>query len=160
MNSKDQRKQGIVSSDFKKLNKFIKSIGAASGLVVDVGIMGDKNAREDGSLTNAEIGAKHEFGLGLPKRSFLRMPLQLKSEAILKMVAPNAKMKLANGDTEGVMVDIGIACESIISQAFQTGGFGNWPPDAPATMRMKTRKTILVETTQLADSITSVVRKA
>ena len=42
-----------------------------TNLVAKLGIFADKNARGDGALTNAEIGARHEFGViseGLPRR--------------------------------------------------------------------------------------------
>lgn len=149
-------KSKIIKEDFGNLTKFIK--GLESGLCVDVGIMGEKVQREENYMTNAEIGYIHEFGLGLPQRSFLRMPLQYKANQIVKdVVEAGALKKMAIGNVYGVMSDLGSACETAIAEAFDSGGFGTWPKDTPETMRRKKRKTILVETTQMADSITSKV---
>ena len=154
-------KSKLVKFDMSKLNKLVKELGA--GYAVDVGIMGAKNTkidREDTTLTNADIGYVHEFGHGVPMRSFLRMPLSVKSNQILKdVVQAGAVKKLAQGDVVGVLSDLGIACERAIGEAFATGGFGDWEPDDPRTIAAKGSSAILIDTHQLEQSIASQVVK-
>ena len=152
-----------VKSDFTKLNDFIRGLEGAGKYQVNVGIMGNKNARNDGAgSTNAEIGAKHEWGSfsdRIPKRSFLRMPIfdkQAEIEAELK--AKSGKDILA-GNIKKVLADLGTIAEGIIGDAFQTGGFGKWPPLAPYTIEHKIdhNPQQLVNTRQLSRAITSEV---
>jgi hypothetical protein len=57
------------------------------------------------------------------------------------------------------LIDLGIACEGAIQEAFDTGGFDDWPADAPSTIRRKGSSSPLIDTKQLRFSIASVVRK-
>lgn len=161
MNSSDKRKQGVVSSDLKKLDNFVKAL--KTSYVVDVGIMGKKNSRDDESgMTNAEVGFQNEFGVGsIPIRSFLRMPLFLKSEEIVERVAKtNPLAMLAKGDIIGVMTNLGLAAEAVIAEAFESHGFGTWAPDSPRTIRAKHSSAPLIDSGQLRRSIASVVHPA
>ena len=147
-------KTEIVDYDMSKLNDLVK--GLQSGYAVDVGIFGARKTkinREGGGITNPELGYIHEMGLGVPMRSFLRMPIYAKSEQIIKQtVEAGAVVKLANGDVVGLLTDLGIACETAIGEAFDTGGFGDWKPNKKGT-------SILIDTGQLRRSIASAVVK-
>lgn len=154
----------IVKSDFSGLDKFVKAI--STNMIVKVGIFGAKNPRRDqkGTLTNAEVGFIHEFGTDkIPKRSFLRMPLFLYGDDILAMVKKSgAAKKLAAGKGVQVLADLGIACENVILRAFDSGGWGDWAPNAPSTIRRKSKKgrrsdSPLIDTGQLRRSIASAV---
>jgi hypothetical protein len=121
-------KPELVKYDVTKLNNLVKAFD--SGYAVDVGIMGAKQTKIDrnqGTLTNPELGFIHEFGRGVPMRSFLRMPLHVKANQIIKdVVEAGALKKMAEGDVYGIMSDIGVACETAIGEAFDTSGFGDW----------------------------------
>lgn len=65
-----------VTLDTKVMDRVIANAARLGGVKAKVGVVGRANfARTDGN-TNAEIGFSHEFGVGVPRRSFLRMPLQ------------------------------------------------------------------------------------
>lgn len=140
----------------KQLIKALKD----QNLTIEIGILGDKNARSD-SNSNAEIGAKHEFGNeGMPQRSFLRMPLIDNMQKYLdnaEMNDPDAIKKMIK---QGRFIEwakkIGILAEAIISDGFNTGGFGKWKP---SNMKYKKNHQTLVETQQLRNSITSRVKE-
>jgi hypothetical protein len=120
-----------------------------------------KNGRKDDPFTNAEIGARHEFGLfvpelkkRLPKRSFLKMPMIVAFPAALKRMNWLEKQDfndLVKGDS-GLRFYKKIAMLGIktIDVAFQTGGFGKWKP---SNMAFKKVHMTLVETVQLRRSI-------
>lgn len=140
---------------------------------VEVGILGDKNAR-DGKGTNAAIGAVHEFGSltrNIPRRSFLEMPL------VTQLPMQNAQIKrdLARAMAKKDYVDfietflkrVAIRAEGVIQDAFRTGGFGTWEPSkkvesyhvkhtlyCPVLSRNKGPQT-LIDTGQLRASISS-----
>jgi phage gpG-like protein len=144
----------IVKSDFRALNDFVKGITSKAN--VKVGIFGKKSGRKEGSLTNAEVGAIHEFGSfsrGIPARSFLRMPLFQKSETIVSEGSAGSLKMLAKGNLIGILKNLGIACERAILGAFDSRGYGTWAP-------LKVRKgTPLIDTGQLRRAITSKVER-
>ncbi len=132
-----------IRFDLSKLNAFAKSLDDKHQ--VQVGIFGNKNNRKDETTgkTNAEIGAIHEFGsfsLNIPMRSFLRMPVNLRADQILKDTAIGADALLAAGKIVMVLKRLGIACENAIQLAFATRGFGQWAPDRVATVERKTSR--------------------
>ena len=137
------------------------------GHVVQVGIMGKKVAREDpggDGKTNADIGAIHEGALmemgsvsqRIPVRSFLRMPIRVKYDQIIKQASKGMADLLAEpfGYLK-VLKNLGIACEVAIQEAFATRGFGHWKPNAPSTVKRKHSDAPLIDTGQLRRSITS-----
>lgn len=155
-------KQTKISVNLDGLEKITKQ---ADGWVAKIGIMGDSNSRDDGDdMGNAEIGLVHELGSetnNIPQRSFLRMPIEAKGKQILKAAGSGkSKSMAAEGDYKGVMGQLGLAAEVAISEAFDSGGFGQWPQLDTDTIRAKGSSGILKDTRQLQRSITSeVVRR-
>ena len=149
-----------VKADLKGFDRLTKNI--KSNLVVQVGIFADKNSRDDDN-TNADIGARHEFGViseGIPRRSFLEDPLKMKRKTFLKQVDKIVKANIdkKGGDRKTLKL-IGIAAEAIIQEAFETEGFGAWENLSPKTISAKGSAAILIDTSQLRRAITSKVRK-
>ena len=111
-------------------------------------------------LTNADIGKKHEFGDdGLPMRSFLRLPITENMQKYLDeskfFGQDEVKLVLKEKSIIIWMKKIAIVAESIVADAFATGGFGKWKP---SNMKNKKVQQTLVETQQLRNSITSEVK--
>lgn len=128
--------------------------------LIRVGILGAK-PREDGGPTNAQVGAAHEFGTTkLPVRSFLRVPLAEHLGEYLEAagaVSPEAFAQIiAAGSFVPWAKKVGIVAENVVADAFDTGGFGKWPP---SDMTHKKVARTLVETAQLRNSITSEVKE-
>lgn len=122
-----------------------------------VGIMGDTDARGDG-LSNATIGAIHEFGHGVPQRSFLRQPLiDGLNDAIEEGVdTVEVEEIIESGTLVPFFKKLGIIAETVVNNAFNTGGNGKWPKWITPGYKNNTGM-LLVDTQQLQDSITSVV---
>jgi hypothetical protein len=149
-----------ITQNFTKLEELNKNL--KTKLVTKVGILGNASGR-DGGITNAEIGAKHEFGSlseGIPRRSFLNDPLVEKRKdfvkAEAKIIADNLAEK--NG-IKKIFRKAGAKAEEIIQQAFATGGFGKWTPLSQKTIDQKGRSSILINTAQLRKSISSEVEE-
>lgn len=132
----------------------------------------------DSAKTNAEIGAKMEFGdpepqtwidrkgierhvTGIPPRSFLMSPLHVHGDKIIKA----AKADVANNFKEApknpkraasmLLARIGIGCEYVVQEAFETQGDGSWDPNSPETVDAKESDHPLIDTGQLRRSIAS-----
>lgn len=154
-----------VELNLKPLEDFLRALGSDVP-VAKVGILGDKDARtakvqqNDRSFktettgSNAEIGLKHEYGLGVPLRSFIRMPLNNYLAKYLDNSNAFTKETLAQVIKEKSvkpwLEKVAITATVVIEEAFATGGFGQWEP---SNMAHKTNHQTLVETGQLRRSI-------
>lgn len=209
-----------VKVNLGNLDRLMKDLGSTHD--IKVGIIGDKayEEHEGSGLTNAHLGAIHEFGatinhpggqpyyidettgqarfvkkdseLGrkliakgqvtkahqivIPTRSFLRMPLlSPEGKRFVKNFAIKALKKEYGDDFEelfkkntsvrdflGKEIAQYIAMGGVarVLDAFETGGFGNWPKPTASTLRNRTVNTEpnpLLDTGQLRDSISASV---
>lgn len=142
---------------------------------------------------NAEIGMVHEFGvvsgyvrhksrqvkpgqkrginettkkpsMNIPERSFLRMPLIVKlPDAILAQGRDLWRKAILNRGVTFALRNLGVLAESIVQDAFATGGFGAWAALSQSTINRRLKKSngkigrmaILVDSAQLRQSVTS-----
>jgi hypothetical protein len=156
----------VMKEDFTALNRFVAGLDKTGSMIVKVGILGNKNTRssitDSNTQTNSEIGAKHEFGSrmeGIPQRSFLRGPILQKAKEILADVVRYAAADIREGSTRAALSKLGVACETVVGNAFDTGGFGQWKPLTNYTIERKIQHNPqpLINTRQLQRAITSVV---
>lgn len=152
-----------VTLDTTNLDKLLKALGDNMP-VARVGILGASTARSSTGkpgLTNAEIGARHEFGEGsMPQRSFLRTPiieeLPLALEKAGAFDADVLKNVIQERSVFPWLQEIAAVAKGVVIGAFATGGYGKWKP---SNMANKKNHQTLVETQQLRDSITYEVKK-
>lgn len=148
--------------DNRALKKLIKTFSGIAP-TARVGVLGDKNNRENGSETNATIGAAHEYGTSkLPVRSFLRMPINDDLDAYLKANGAYDKdvidKMIHEGGIFAWMEKVAMTARQVVLDAFDRGGSTKtkWKP---SNMALKDNWQTLVETQQLRNSITSDVKK-
>ena len=147
-----------VKINFKKLKNAIEAFETIP--MVQLGILGAPQARTDGErLTNATIGAKHEFGdEEVPMRSWLRMPITTRLKQYLSdsgFFTPELiEQQIEAGDLTLMIQKIGIVGERVVADGFDSGGFGVWKP---SNMYFKKNHQTLIESQQLRNSITSEV---
>lgn len=126
---------------------------------VRVGIMG-REAREQkdgdgsGGLTVAEVGSFHEFGLGVPRRSFLRDTVDQKETRIRSALKQVAARVGRGAPLELELERIGLQIQGIIQDRISQS---IPPPLAPETIRRKKSSVSLIDTGQLRSSITYAV---
>lgn len=155
-----------VTLNTKGLQSFKRQLNMAEKSVVEVGIFEDHAARSEGphdvsGLNNVEIGEKHEFGSileGIPERSFLRVPLTTELPSIIKGESDQLEKSFVESGAKSVLEQIGFMGEAAVQEAFDTAGFGTWPPNSPMTIEMKGSNKPLIDTSQLRKSISSRVR--
>jgi len=133
----------------------------AAGYKAKVGVIGSQAVRasDTGEFNNAEIGIVHEMGseyLGIPARSFLRMPLEMKRKELVMFSRKNGHL-IEQGKIKEFFALIGIKAEQIIQNAFATRGYGQWAANAPATIAAKGSSAPLIDTGELRKSISSEV---
>lgn len=136
-----------------------------------VGILGSvaKSAHPSSkSLTNAELGTIHEFGLGnVPRRSFLEDPLKAgfnfnkdDTKPIKKALWENIFIK---HNPKQAYNDMGFRALQIIEESWQAGGNPAWHPLTAQTLKRKEAlglsPNILTATGQLKNTISFKVIK-
>lgn len=163
MSFSEQYGDSEVKGDFSMLEKLVDELD--TNYYVDVGILGSETDSESG-LTIAGIGAVHEFGTDragrgnktvIPKRSFIKMPIDKKQADIKSAAEKRLQQHLEKGNVKGVFEDIGLAAEGVIQEAFSTGGFGTWAPNAESTVQKKGSASPLIDEGVLRKAITSKV---
>lgn len=109
---------------------------------IQVGVFEGKSARSDKGLTNADLAMIHEYGSpehNIPPRSMLKVPISEHAKEIMEPFKNKAEAFLATAKLMDVWKSIGVACEKIVQQAFDTGGFGKWPSLKYATLLAKAK---------------------
>lgn len=156
-----------VSFNMDGLNSIKKAL--EDNLKTRVGILGSKaselhNSKDSSGkpvnvkLTNADIGAIHEFGSGrIPQRSFLQYPLETYLGKWIRANKDRYYEQLKKGDLRKFYVAMGLEAEKIVDEAFSTSGYGTWAPNAPMTISKKGSSMPLIDTGQLRRSISSKV---
>ena len=146
--------------DDEEIKKAINELGKQ--ISVKVGILGSdgsKQAKNDdnelGKITMATLGAIHEFGstkANIPARSFIQMPLERKFKQELSR-NKGFKQALKELDITKLNNEAGLTATVVINDAFASGGFGEWTPLKPETIRRKGSDGILIDTGDLRRSI-------
>ncbi len=76
------------------------------------------------------------------------------AEKLIKTV--NSTRNVQHSELNLLVKKVAVVAEGIVAEAFDTGGFGQWPP---SDMTHKKVHQTLVETQQLRNSITSEVKE-
>ena len=148
----------------KKLAQNLKT-----SYIVKVGLIGAKGSstHKDSGLSNAEIGAIHEFGSlsdKIPRRSFLQDTFFYKKDDLVKQVGQIIEAGLAfemtTEQVRKIYKLIGVYGEALVQEAFETGGFGKWKPLSQETINNKGSSSILIDTGEMRKKITSRIDKA
>ena len=147
-----------VTLNTKGLQAFKRKLKGAEVARVQVGIFSDHDARRETVLTNAEIGAKHEAGVieeGIPRRSFLEVPARTELPKVVEGESATLIKAFIEDGAKAMLERVGFLGEAVVQDAFNTGGFGEWPPNTDYTLARKQGDKPLIDTKQLRESISS-----
>lgn len=130
----------------------------AAGARVVIGVLGSTSSRPGEPIDNVELAVTHEFGLGVPERSFLRATFDRLKDKWAKFSARVMKL-VASGklDLEAGLAMIGERVKADVKKAI-TSGEGIPPPLSQATIDRKGSSRPLVDTARLLGSIDYEVR--
>jgi hypothetical protein len=134
-----------------ELERFLRDLD----LEVSVGIHEDEGAADHGELTNAEVGSIHEFGLGVPERSFIRGYFDEHADDIEEGQEVALRNILFGADPHVEAARFGLKLESGIKERILARIA---PPLAESTKRRRGDSAVpLVDTSQLIGAIRSKV---
>ncbi len=138
----------------KNLQQFKDSVVKAGILAKD----GSNNHSE--GITVFQIGMIHEFGApekNIPRRSFIRVPIENNIKEITKLIENNHRLVSENSMSAEVALDrIGIKAQNTIKESFRKN---DWKPNSRATVKRKGSSRPLIDTGQLIGSISYIVEK-
>lgn len=131
--------------------RLLEQIRAIKGAAVDVGVLGQKAAEDHGGLTVGDVATFHEFGIGVPERSFVRNYVD-RSKAAAQTLARRCAEAVARGvPAEAALNIIGMSHAAAIQEVIADGID---PPLAPETIKRKGSSVPLIDTGQLRASVT------
>ena len=141
-------KQSVTRLNTDKLEELKKQLALAKGSYCKVGLLGRDSSRppEAGKITdNPSLGAVHELGSAsakppVPRRSFLKEPLisHLPTQIQARGAEAWRKAILEKGVLFALQL-LGVEAENVVQQGFRSGGFGQWAPLSPYTLKKKAR---------------------
>ena len=145
----------------KNTGAYLKNLEKAKRGHVAVGLPAEEvggTVYDDGQ-TVAQVGAQHEYGAGVPRRSFLRTPFTAKQDDLTAAIAKQFEDVFQRGKkAEQALGLIGTVAVNISKGAFTSRGYGEWPDISAATKEDKGSSQVLIDTGTLRNSITYVVR--
>jgi hypothetical protein len=153
----------VIRLTDRGLRSAVKKLFGLQRASVKVGVFGDKgDAQETGSsLTVSEIAAVHEFGLGVPERSWLRGYIDENQESIARAALLIMTKTLARVVASGKPVSPGVQRGALAKLGmFMVAGIqermtaGIAPELAQSTIDRKGSSTPLINTGQLRASVT------
>jgi len=138
----------------RNLQQFKDSVVKAGILAKD----GSENHSE--GITVFQIGMIHEFGVpekNIPRRSFIRVPIENNIKEITKLIENNHRLVSENAMSAKVALDrIGIKAQNTIKESFRNN---DWKANSRATVKRKGSSRPLIDTGQLIGSISFIVEK-
>lgn len=117
--------------------------------------------RTEEPADNPSLAAKHEFGVGVPRRSMLRVPLHLHGDKVLKDARADVRATLKDLGRDShrtaarLLARVGVGAENLVQEAFETEGFGTWKPNAPLTVALKGSDAPLIDTGEMRRAVDS-----
>ena len=131
----------------------------ARGRAVDVGIMGSEADQVyDGGETVADIASQHEFGLGVPERSFIRAYVDENRAEIERAIREMAK-RVVSGELPSFDYGLNLIGVKVQKEIVVRIKAGIAPPLSQVTMDRKGSSVPLIDTGQLWSSITYALKQ-
>jgi hypothetical protein len=141
----------------QKTKNYYSELQEMQNLAVKVGLPSEKVGTKiyDDGQSVIEVGAQHEFGGFVPRRSFLRVPFIRESDRIQAMLNKEAK-RIYNGETTAskALGLVGTFAENLSKQEIDSEGQGSWEKSNRA---IEQGGTTLYDNGTLRNSITSAV---
>lgn len=140
----------------QRLQDFLEAMGDSK---VYVGVNKDTNGRGKGEVGNALIAFVHEFGIGVPERSFLRSTIIENAEKYRKIQVDNILPAIASGTltADEAYRRLGLVVSNDVKLKMANG---NFTPLNQKTIDRKGSSKPLIDTGELRQSITYEVRDA
>ena len=140
----------IIQDRDRGWNRVKRTIKDRRVRYVDVGVMAEHDLRSD-DVMNTFLAMVHEFGLGVPERSFIRSTVDEKRLVYMKFIKALAgKVALGVMTKKQALMLLGAKVEADMKRTIRAGID---PPNSPSTIAAKGSSKPLIDTGQLVSSI-------
>ena len=145
-----------------KTDKLFKALNYVASQDVLIGLPQETSSRKKGEITNAELAYIHSHGAAMhniPPRPFLEPAIEANINPIIEIQKKGLQGALAfkPNEIKSAMKALGLFGQSAVKDWF-TDPRNNWAPNAPATIHRKGSDRPLIDTGQLRNAITYVIR--
>lgn len=126
-------------------------------LSITAGIHAEDGSKSHGGLTNAEVGEFHEFGLGVPQRSFLRAYFDANEARITKLLEDAVIEAVIKGkDLETAALKVAVQIEGEIKERI----YSNIEPELSQSVKDKRGESAvaLIDSSQLIGAIKALIQ--
>lgn len=146
-------------NNLSKLEHIAKQMKIAKKTAIKVGLPSDVGSYKNGASI-LQVGAAHEYGLGVPRRSFIRVPMDKEAAKIKAALKSGFESVMNGGDTITNLNKVGFVAQNISKTAFKNQGYGQWSDISPETKERKGSSKILFDTGRLVQSVSFWIVKA
>lgn len=125
-------------------------------LSITAGIHAEDGSKSHGGLTNAEVGEFHEFGLGVPQRSFLRAYFDEHEQRIGKLLEDAVISAIVNGkDLDTAALRVAVQIEGEIKERI----YSNIEPELSRSIKDQRGENAiaLIDSSQLLGAIKALI---
>jgi hypothetical protein len=153
-----------INVEISPLKEIIENLRGLDEHNAEIGVYGGTKRNEKyGNSDLVSVACVHEFGSEdrtIPPRPFLSRPCIMKKNRIATIYAKSCEKYIdkPNGWAK-ILNNICYTGEDIVNEAFETGGFGTWPPLKPKTIARKGTSVILVDSGHLKRNVRTKVTK-
>lgn len=153
----------IVNLD--RLDEMMKTVSDIASTAVLVGIPAEKNQRRGGdAINNAALGYIAEHGSparNIPARPWLGPPVNRMRDEAVAMLQKAATLRFDGkaAEADQVLHALGLTAQNKVKDNIVSGGDPAFAPNAPATVAAKGSDRPLVDTAQMLNSVSYVLRR-
>lgn len=149
-----------VDRGYARLLHKLKKLKRRHSVTVGIHQKEGAESHADTPLTVAQVGAIHEFGIGVPERSFVRGYANGHAKEIQKATKKAAERSVArNGDPARELDRLGLEIAAGMQENISNGGKPPFKALAAATIAGKGSSKPLIDTGQMRQSIRHKVEK-
>ena len=153
-----------VILNLDRLEEMMRKTQELASTQVLVGIPAANTSRKDGPISNAALGYIHEMGSparNIPARPWLGPPVNRMKDEAAAMLKQAAELRFDGKTPEAdqVLNALGLTAQNKVKANLVAGGDPAFAPNAPSTIARKGSDSPLINTAQLLNSITYVLRK-
>lgn len=134
--------------------KITSDLRALEGKSVDIGVIGSEAAKDHDGLTNVELAAKHEFGVGVPRRSFIAQGWDANILMIEKFAGKVTDSVFSMGNYNVALNRLGLVMRQGVMDQFSKSGDPKWKENSQMTIAKKGSDKPLIDTGRLRQSVT------
>ena len=148
----------VIDKNSRKRQEFVAQMSKYRGSFTQVGIFED--SKDDDGETVADYANKHEFGIGVPKRPFMRTTFNKHRKAWeAQLGKAQLQILLGKETVKGALFKLGLKAHTDTKTVIRTGDWGKLAPGPYRDEKERLNKNkVLINTGTMHNAITFQVK--